>query len=153
MGALFHFSNKRLAMTQLTPRRFKQSASVRNQWHAEPEYGTPAEALLDSAYWAHCASLMRRGDIVCALSEDNSYFIELLVIEAGKLFAKVIKLRQISITPAEIANVALPEGYEIKFRGPKKWSVLRGKDVLKEDMDKATAEQWLTDHVKAPKAA
>jgi hypothetical protein len=141
-------------MTQLAPKNFEPSETVRNEWHVKPEYGTPPEALLDSAYWAHVSSKMRRGDIVYALSEDNSYFSELLVLDAGKLFAKVAQLRCVQITQAQFVNVPVPEGYEVKFRGPKKWSVLRGKDVLKDDMDKATAEQWLVDHVKAsPKAA
>ncbi len=141
-------------MTQLTPRNFKSSDSVRNQWHAQPEFGTPPEALLDPAYWAHVSAQLRRGDIIYALSEDNSYFVELLVIDAGKLFAKVVQLRCVKISTAQMLNVDVPEGYEIKFRGPKKWSVLRGKDVLKDDMEKSQAEQWLADHLKVnPKAA
>jgi hypothetical protein len=136
-------------MTQLTPRRFKPSNSVRNQWHVEPEFGTPPEALLDPAYWAHVSAQLRRGDIICALSEDNTYFSELLVIDAGKLFAKVIQLRCVQITAAQMLNVTVPEGYEIKFRGPKKWSVLRNKDVLKEDMEKPQAEAWLREHLLA----
>lgn len=135
-------------MTQLTPRNFKQSNSVRNQWHAEPEFGTPAEALLDPGYWAHVSAQLRRGDIICAISQDNSYFIELLVLDAGKLFAKVVKLRCIEISQAQMLNVQVPEGFEIKFRGPKKWSVLRGKDVLIEDKTKQEAETWLTEHLR-----
>lgn len=136
-------------MTQLAPRNFQESAIVRNQWHAKPEHGTPSAALLDSSYWAHVSARMRRGDIVCALSEDNSYYIELLVLDVGKLFAKVFELRCVQINPAQMLNIKVPEGYEIKFRGPRKWSVLRGKDVLKEDMEKQDAERWLDEHLKA----
>lgn len=141
-------------MTQLTPRNFKAADVVRNQWVAQPEFGTPPEALLDKAYWAHVSAQLTRGDIITALAEDNSYWSELLVLEAGKLFAKVVQLRCVQITASQMLNVSVPEGYEIKFRGPKKWSVLRGTDVLKDGMDKKAAEDWLTDHVKAsPKAA
>lgn len=143
-------------MTQLAPRNFLSSEVVRNQWHAKPEFGTPPEALLDPAYWAHVSSKLRRSDIIYALSEDNTYFSELLVLDVGKLFAKVCQLRCVEIKPAQMLNVEIPEGYEIKFRGPRKWSVLRGKDVLKEDMEKQAAETWLTDHLKSfaqPKAA
>jgi hypothetical protein len=135
-------------MTQLTPRNFKGSEVVRNQWVAEPEFGTPPEALLDPAYWAHVSAQLRRGDIITALSADNSYYTELLVLDAGKLFAKVLQLRCISITQAQMLNVTVPEGFEIKFRGPKLWSVLRGKDVLVDGKDKAGAEQWLKEHLK-----
>lgn len=136
-------------MTQLSPRNFQFSEEVRNQWHARPEYGTPSEALLDPAYWAHVSAKMRRGDIVCALSEDNSYYSELLVLDVGKLFAKVFALRCVKISPEQMLNVAVPNGFEIKFRGPRKWSVLRGTEVLKDDMDKQTAERWLEEHLKA----
>lgn len=139
-------------MTQLAPKNFEPSEIVRNEWHVKPEYGTPPEALLDSSYWAHVSSKMRRGDIVNALSEDNSFFMELIVLDVGKLFAKVCQLRLVKISQAEMLNVAVPEGFEIKFRGPRKWSVLRGKDVLKEDLDKPDAERWLEDHIKAGNA-
>lgn len=141
-------------MTQLSPRDFKPANSMRNQWDVEPEFGVPSEALLDPGYWAHVSAQLRRKDIIYALSKDNTYWSELLVIDAGKLFAKVVQLRCVQITQAQMLNVQVPEGFEIKFRGPKKWSVLRGKDVLKEDMDKAGAENWLREHIGVnPKAA
>lgn len=135
-------------MTQLTPRNFKAAEVLRNQWVAEPEFGTPPEALLDKAYWAHVSAQLRRGDIIVALAADNSYWSELLVLDAGKLFAKVLQLRCVQITQAQMLNVEVPEGFEIKFRGPKLWSVLRGKDVLIEGKDKTGAEQWLKEHLK-----
>ena len=138
-------------VTQLSPRAFHQSEMIRNQWHCEPEFGTPAEALLDPAYWAHVSVKMRRGDIICAFPHDNSYFSELIVIDAGRLFAKVVQLRCVEISSAQQSTFVLPEGFEIKFRGPRlKWSVLRGKQVMKEEFDRrASAEDWLMDHVKA----
>lgn len=135
-------------MTQLSPRNFKQSESVRNQWQVTPEHGTPPEALMDNAYWAHVSAYLRRGDIIVALPDDNSYYLELLVMDAGKLFAKVFELRCVKISSSQMLNIKVPDGYEIKFRGPRKWSVLRGKDVLKDDMDKQVAERWLEDHLK-----
>lgn len=136
-------------MTQLTPRKFKQSASVRNLWHAEPEFETPADALLKPDYWAHVSSMLRCGDIIVALAEEKTWWMEMLVLDAGKLFAKVIELRRINITQAQMLNVPVPGGFEIKFRGPRKWSVLRGKDVLVEDKEKPEAEGWLRDHIAA----
>lgn len=141
-------------MTQLEPKRLHptkmaQSEMARNQWTVTPEFGTPVEALADPAYWAHVSSKLRRGDVITALAEDDVYFAEFLVLNAGKLFAKVVLIRKIEITPAQMFNADVPKGYEIKFRGPKKWGVLRGKDVLKEDMGKEEAEAWLKDHLKA----
>lgn len=134
-------------MTQLSPRNFQAAEVLRNQWQITPEFGTPPEALLDPAYWAHVSAKLRPGDIIVALAEDKSYYSELLVLDAGKLFAKVCELRTVKITSAQMLNVHVPEGFEIKFRGPRKWSVLRGKDVLKDGMEKQEAERWLTDHI------
>lgn len=143
-------------MTQLAPNSLKPAESVRNQWQVEPEHGTPADALLNPAYWAHVSVKMRRGDIVYALPADNSYWSELLVIDVGKLYAKVVQLRCVAISQAQLVTNPIPDGFEIKFRGKdSKWSVLRGKDVLKDKLESAqAAEGWLTDHLKlAPKAA
>lgn len=141
-------------VTQLTPRNFQQSSAFRNQWHAHPEFGTPIEALLTPGYWAHVSAMLRRGDIISALAEDNSYYAELLVLEAGKLFAKVVLKSKLEITSAQMSNIAIPDGYEIKFRGPVlKWCVLRGTDCLKDRVDKSTAEAWLADHLRISKAA
>lgn len=138
-------------VTQLTPSRFTAAEVVRNQWFVKPEFGTPMDALLDPAYWAHVSSRLRRGDHIYAMSEDNSYHGAFLVMDSGRLFAKVVKIPGMcfDIKSAEMLNVQLPHGYDIKWRGPRKWTVLRGKDVLKEDLEKADAENWLRDHVKA----
>jgi len=143
-------------MTQLTPSRFKQSDVVRNQWHAEPEYGTPMEALLKPEYWAHVSAKLRRGDRIYALAEDNLYHAGLLVIEAGRLFAKVVKIpgECFEIESTQILNIDLPEGYDVKYRGLKKnWCVLRGTDVLKDGLSKTEAEAWVIDHLKLKKKA
>lgn len=136
-------------MTQLAPRCFQPAEVMRNQWQIKPEHGTPPEALRDPSYWAHVSAQLRPGDSIVALPEDKSYYSELLVVDVGKLYAKVVELRCTKLTSSQVFNVTIPDGYDIKFRGPRKWSVLRGKDVLKEDMEKAVAEQWLSDHVKA----
>lgn len=137
-------------MTQLAPRNLEPSDAARNEWNVKPEFGTPMDAMLDPAYWAHVSAKLRRGDIINVLPEDNTYFAQFLVLEAGKLFAKVVKTPMcFDIKPAQMLNIEVPKGYEIKFRGPRKWSVLRGTDVLKEDLEKSDAERWLSDHVKA----
>lgn len=140
-------------MTQLEPKRLHptrlaQSEMARNQWNVSPEYGTPYEALLDPAYWAHVSAKLRRGDIITALSEDNSYFAEYIVLEPDKLRAEVALLTHVDLAANSKFNAEVPKGFEIKFRGPCKWSVLRGTDVLKEGMTRKEADAWLKDHVR-----
>lgn len=122
----------------------------RNQWMVVPEHGTPPQALLNQAYWAHVSAMLRRGDIITVLPDDNSYYSELLVLDVGKLFAKVVELRCVVIESSKSLSITLPEGYEIKFRGPiQKWTVLRGKEILKDGMLKQQAENWLSEHLQA----
>lgn len=136
-------------MTQLAPRNFHQAETKRNLWTVVPEFGTPSQALLDPSYWAHVSAMLRRGDIISVLPEDNSYYSELLVMDVGKLFAKVVELRCVKIESSKSLNINLPEGFEIKFRGPMKWSVLRKGEVLKDGMLKQEAERWLSEHLQA----
>jgi hypothetical protein len=141
-------------MAEVNPRLFKPADAVINKWGYRAPCGTKIEQLLDQYYWSHISSQLNDGDHIEVYAEGGDYWLDLLVIEHDKKFAKVFPLRREEFTMAQLVNVSVPEGYEIKLRGPRKWSVLRGTEVLKDDMSKAQAEQWLTDHVKAtPKAA
>lgn len=137
-------------MTQLAPHRFKQSEVVRNQWNAQPEHATPMEAMLEPGYWAHVSAMLNVGDHIYALSLDKTWHAAFLVIDAGKLYAKVVPIPGLcfEIKQAQIFDLEIPAGYEIPFRGETlKWCVVRGKDVLKEGLEKREAELWLKEHL------
>lgn len=133
-------------MTQLAPNRFDLSINgIRhNVFRCRPELKTPPSAMLDQGYWAHVSVKMRMGDIVEVLPEDCSYFSRLLVLDAGKLYAKVAVIEHVEINKAddEIEDVS---GYEIKWRGPSaRYGVIRGKDVLKDGfVSKLEAKTWI----------
>lgn len=137
-------------MTQLTPSRLKFSEHERNEFFVVPENGTPFEALLDPAYWAHVATSFKPCDEIIVNAEDGSYHGRLLVRDAGKLYAKMARLSYIELDEVEVQeSSAIPAGYAVKFRGPiQKWSVLRGSDLLKDGMSKAAANLWLSEHLK-----
>jgi|AGTN01.3.fsa_nt_gi hypothetical protein len=137
-------------MTQLAANGLKEAASVRNVWTVTPEFGIPHEALLKDGYWAHVSAKLRPGDHIEVLAIDGSYFAELLVLDAGKLYAKVRSLRHVKLDAVEVPESELMvEGLEAKWQGPVlKWCVLRGPDRLKEGMDKASAIQWMKNHAK-----
>lgn len=138
-------------MTQLASNRLKLADGQRNFFRVIPEAGTPFDTMLTDRYWAHVAAKMKPGDHVEVWAEDGSYYAELLVQDAGKLYAKVAVKLHIKLDVVEVKEGGLMiEGYEVKWRGPQmKWCVLRGKDVLKEGMDKASAIQWMQNHAKA----
>lgn len=138
-------------MTQCATKRFKLAEGQRNQFRHIPEAGVPFDALLSDGYWAHVSASMKPGDHVEVWAEDGSYYAELLVQDAGRLYAKVAVKNHVKLDAVEVKEGGLMvEGYEVKWRGPQlKWCVLRGKDCLKDSMDKASAIQWMQNHAKA----
>lgn len=138
-------------MTQLASNRLHFAENRRNIFTVTPEAGTPYEAVLKEGYWAHVSAKLRPTDRIEVLAEDGSYFAELIVLDAGRLYAKVAELRKVSLDPIEVKESDLTvDGLEAKWRGPQlKWCVMRGKDCLKDGMDKATAVHWMKNHATA----
>lgn len=138
-------------MTQLAGKRHHLAEGRRNIFCVTPEHNTPYEAILRDDYWAHVSAKMKPGDRIEVLAEDGSYFAELLVQDAGRLYAKVAELRHVKLDAVEVKEGGMVvEGYEVAWKGPQlKWCVLRGKDRLKDGMDKASAIQWMQSHAKA----
>lgn len=138
-------------MTQLSPSRLKYAEHERQQWFVVPEHGTPFEALLDPAYWAHVSMKFRPCDEIVIHAEDGSYFARLLVRDAGRLYAKVATLEHIELDKVDVLQGGAPglPGHEVKWRGPiHKWSVVRGADVLKDNMTKEEAQAYLATYTK-----
>lgn len=138
-------------MAQLASNRLHFAEHRRNIFSVTPEHGTPFEEILKDGYWAHVSAKMKPGDRVEVMAEDGSYFAELLVQDAGRLYAKVAALRHVKLEAVEVKEGGLSmEGYEVTWKGPQlKWCVMRGKDRLKDGMDKNSAIQWMQSHAKA----
>lgn len=138
-------------MTQLAANRLHLAEHRRNIFDVVPEHGTPFEELLKDGYWAHVSVKMKPGDHIEVRAEDGSYYAELMVQDAGKLYAKVAKLVYVELDAVDVKEGGLMvEGFQVAWKGPQlKWCVLRGKDRLKDGMDKASAVQWMNSHVKA----
>lgn len=139
-------------MTQLATNRIKQAEYVRNIWHVTPEQDVPFDTLLDPKYWAHVSAQFKPCDRIEVNAEDGSYFAELIILDAGRLFAKVQVLRKVELK-AVVVSGAISDEYEVKWAGPSaKWRVLRKADnaPLKEGFtDRAGAEGWLVEHQRA----
>lgn len=138
-------------MTQLQPSLLKYAEHERVEWFVVPEHGTPFEALLDPAYWAHVSMHFRPCAEIIVHAEDGSYYGRLLIRDAGKLYAKVAKLEYVELDPVEVTQGGAPAlaGHAVKWRGPiHKWSVVRGNDVLKDGMSKDEANAYLANYSK-----
>jgi hypothetical protein len=137
-------------MTQLQPARLKDANYERHMHFVVPEHGTPFEALLDPAYWAHVSAKFKPCDQIEVHAEDGSYYGRLLVRDAGKLYAKVSKLEYVELDKVEVLQAGpMLEGHTVKWRGPvHKWSVVRGVDVLKDGMTKEEAQAYLASYAR-----
>jgi hypothetical protein len=139
-------------MTQLATNRIQLAEHMRNIWYVTSEHGTPLETLLDPKYWAHVSAKFKPRDRIEVDSEDGSYFIELMVMDAGRLYAKVEVLRKHEFKPVEV-SAGHDDDFEVKWGGRHvKWRVIRKKDraVLKDGLeDRSAGEVWLAGHAKA----
>jgi hypothetical protein len=92
------------------------------------------EDTLDPGFWshinAHSPAKLRQHDTIRVIPEDGTYFAELIVLQAGKGFAKVKMLRHLALEeseqPTELSST------EVKWRGPAlKWVVERKTDGMR----------------------
>lgn len=138
-------------MTQLATDRIQLAQHMRNIWYVTPEYGTPVEALLEPQFWAHVSAKMKPRDRIEVDAEDGSYFVELRVEDAGRLFAKVVVLRRVDLSPTEAAEQSTD--YKVMWAGPHaKWRIVRAVDkgLVKDGLEsRQAAELYLASHVKA----
>lgn len=143
-------------MTQLAPNRVMLAEQARNTWHANPEAGTPVDALLDPKYWAHYAVshsiVIKPGDRIEAYPDDGTYFAELLVRDVSRGGIRVAELRRKEFDKVEAVGESI-DGHLIKYQGARiKWAVIRESDkkrLSEGHADPQTARDWLREHAKA----
>lgn len=143
-------------VTQLAPNRVLLAEQARNTWHATPESGTPADALLEPKYWAHYAvnhsMVIKPEDHIEVYPEDGTYFVELLVRDVTRAGIRVVELRRVNFEKSEPSGEGIGE-HEIKYSGPHlKWSVIRKSDrrrLTEGHAEKRGAEEWLRENRKA----
>lgn len=119
-----------------------------------PPRGVKFERLLEVDCWDVVSDKFlikeekHQGQVVEVYPEDGAYFAELLAIKLGSGQVKMKKLRFHELT-AEPKAPKDPE-FEVKLRGPKKWSILRKRDksVIIDGIDtREEAEEKLKDYI------
>ena len=143
-----------MSEVRLSPSGITPAEGVRVVWAATAAYGVTKADIEDPAYWAHVASKLRPKARIEVYAEDDSFYAEYIVTSCDKTWAKVALLTYVDFT--KVANVTedqakgIADGYEIAFRGPKKWSVLRKSDrsVLQEGLhSRDDGNKWLAVHL------
>jgi len=140
----------------LDSKRFGNSEHKRSIWDVDSAEGDTLADLMNAAYWSHVARNLRPKDRIEVTCEDNSYFCELYVFEAGNNWAKVglLRFEEFGQNAAEhgLTNQGTPE-YKIS-RGSNfhKFRVIRTSDgeVLNSQhiTEKSTAD-WLFEYRKS----
>lgn len=140
-----------MASHKLLPARLQVADHYRSRFGVVSEEGATVDDFLRPDYWAHVANKLRRHDIIEIIPEDGSFFVELLVLNTGTGFAKVMLLREVQLESE--ADEPLPSDIEVKWRGPhRKFSVIRKSDneVLKDSfVERTGAEQWAREYERA----
>lgn len=126
----------------------------RSDWVARPEKGTTLDEMMTPEYWANQAQNMRQFDRIEVRAFDGSWWAELLVMVVQPFAAKVHVLRHLDFAkPSASGDLAVPDGYEIKWRGPQhRFAIVRLSDntVITEDhASKQTAAASLDLYLKA----
>lgn len=131
---------------KLLPGELKQADYVRSRWQITLKEGETLEDALKPEYWCHVGDKLNRGnaggrafDRIEVLAHDMSFYAELIVLDRGKLWAKVAVLQNVRLDKEkaeakavrEEKTAAGEEGYTIKYHGSNKlWIVQRNSDKL-----------------------
>lgn len=130
--------------SKLLPSRLQIADHYRSHYGVVAEDGVSLDDLLRPEYWAHVATKLRKFDIIEVLPEDGSFFVELIVLQVGIGYAKVMLLREVGLEADEVLPDA--DGVIVKWKGPhRKWAVIRTTDgqILRDGHeDKAAAALW-----------
>lgn len=118
-----------------------------------PDLGVTIEDIKKPDYWSNVAASLRPGDHVEFLADDNSFFVEVLIIDAGQRWAKVHVLQNHQIVPVEHVDTGIEALFDVKWGGnAAKFKVIRlsDRETLKEGLStKLEAYAWIKDHEKA----
>lgn len=132
---------------------FRQAEHEIMRWTLTVEPGVVVEDTLASEFWVHVAKDMKPRHEVVVWAHDLSWRADLVVIDAGPLWAKVKILQRWDFEKILAAySVPVPEtaDYEIKHRASRKWCVMRlsdNKPVIEDLASKDDAALWLTNHL------
>jgi hypothetical protein len=141
--------------TQNRPTRAKLAEHVRNVWQFKDEFAvdTTIDCLLDPETWAHCAAHFSQGDEIIVVPQGMPYRAHLIVVDAGKVHAKV-RLIGVALLNAPAEEAPAEDGpMYVKWNlGVRKYSIYRRSDNEKVHDGfaiKAEAEEWAVKHALA----
>lgn len=136
----------------LDPSRFSLTEYVNSNWTVTVEAGTSLDDVLGSAFFSNVAAQLHPYDRINVRVDTGEWYAELLVLQCGRVWTKLIKLSYISLVDADAnAEEEIDGQYSIEFKGPhNKWSVIRKSDkepIKQQCANKQEAQVWLASHL------
>ena len=116
---------------KLERNRFHGAEFKQQRYVADVEQGISPTDVLNPAFWANVSAQLNPFDRIETRCEDGTWISELVVLEAGRSYARVKQLTHYSLSTAEVAQSqdAQLVGYQVFWRGHHhKWSVKRTAD-------------------------
>lgn len=126
---------------------------IRSNYHVKAPFGATLEDVLRPTFWSFHVGLLKAGDLVDVVAEDNSFDVTLRVVDkaVGKVVMRELRrwtgdaVKQPGTEPA----VQETPGFTVSFAPKTKWRVIRDADRLQMVKDlptRADAEKWAADH-------
>lgn len=123
-------------MPPLNPAHLSNAEHKRVVHTAYPVEGVTLEDVLKPDFWVHVAASLKVTDKIEVYPADMSWYAELVVLSTGNNHAKVFPVLFVEIG-AKAGDEVADAVYEIKLRGPRKWSAVHRENgsILFENID------------------
>lgn len=112
---------KQAMKARLTAPQFTLAEQSRNVYLAQPAAGTTPEQLLDPEFWTHVSGKLKPNDRIDVRPLDGAFFMELLVLSANRLHARVAPLIHVdleAVNPEDMESPSASSGYAIRWVNP-----------------------------------
>lgn len=120
---------------------------------ATVESGVTIDDVLRPEFWAICGRQLKIGTEITVRTDDESFYAKLLVRQAGSTYAKVHLLHYVDLNPKDVTEEIVKPQFVPEWAGGNiKYRVRRTSDnvvVSQGHPDKATAQNWIAEHLKA----
>ena len=139
----------------LDPSRFTLDEHANQNWTLTVEQNTTLDDVLKPEFLANVANRLHPYDRIRVRIDTGEWYAELLVVQCGRVWAKIVPLFTIDLVEKmdeEVEGEAFDQ-FIIQFRGPHlKFCVVRkiDKEPIKDKLDsKVEAQQWLANYTRA----
>lgn len=111
--------------TSLKPAEFNRTVYR----HAVEKGNDYTKDVLSPSYWVHVCNKLKEGDRIEVTGPENEYFAELYVATVSPMGARVLELVKVQVKANEVAaGEDVDPDYELKLKGPRKWTIVRKAD-------------------------